>query len=148
LKRQMTLSCVLTLSVLLSLVTLPATAQGQQPGRFTSDSGIVTLGPTQILRITVNTGAGNDTIAVRFKRMAYTQVACNVDGVCKQTVSAQTTSTPIMLMPGEAASVDLVATTFGRGIVISNSRDARVTYQVVDTTTGEINAVLVALLLP
>jgi hypothetical protein len=147
-KRQRTLAFWLKLSVLLSLVILPATARGQQPRKFTADSGIVTLGPNQILRITVNAGAGNDTITVRFKRMEYTPAACNANGVCKHSLSNQRTSAPLMLAPGEAASVDLIATTYGRGIVLSDSQNARVTLQIVDTTTGQTNAVLVALLLP
>ena len=38
---------------------------------------------------------------------------------------------------GEAVSFDLVATTYGRGIVSSNRRDAVVTAAIINTLTGE-----------
>jgi hypothetical protein len=41
------------------------------------------------------------------------------------------------LAAGEAISLELVATTYGRGIVTSNRRDMRVTASIINTTTGE-----------
>jgi hypothetical protein len=143
----MTLSLVLTVCVLLSLVSLPSSASGQQPRRFTADTGIITPGPNQITRITV-IGMGDTTLTVRFRQMEYMQDICNSNGVCKLTVSSRTTSAPITLAPGEAASLDLVATTYGRGIVLSNSQDARVTVHIIDTATGQVESILIALLLP
>jgi hypothetical protein len=144
---RMKLSLLLTVSVLLTLVSFPSPALGQQPKRFRADTGIIIPGPHRILRITV-TGIGNTILTVRFRQMEYMQDPCNSTEVCKLTVSSQTTSAPITLAPGEAASLDLLATTFGRGIVLSNSPDARVTVHIIDTATGQVDSVLVGLLLP
>ena len=146
-KRQMTSSLVLTLSLLLSLVWFPSPASGQQPQRFRADTGIIIPGPHQKLRVTV-VGMGTTILTVRFRQIEYVQDTCNSDAVCKLTASSQTTSDPITLVPGEAASLDLIASTYGRGIVLSDTQDARVTVQIIDTTTGQVNSVLVALLLP
>lgn len=91
---------------------------------------------------------GTTTLTVRFRQMEYMQDTCNSDAVCKLTVSSQITSAPITLAPGEAASFELIASTYGRGIVLSDTQDARVTVQIIDTTTGQVNSVLIALLLP
>jgi len=144
-KRKTNISMVLTLSVLLSLVSFPSPALGQQPLRFRADTGINIPGPHQKVGITV-VGMGTTILTVRFRQIEYMQ-DCNSDAVCKLTVSSQTTSAPITLVPGEAASV-LTAGTYGRGIVLSDSQDARVTVQIIDTTTGQVNSVLIALLLP
>jgi hypothetical protein len=144
-KRQITLSLLLKLSMLLLLVSVPSQIQGQQQVRILADTGVVTLGPSQVLRVTVAAGDvnGDGAISVRFRRIGYTQGACNSDGVCKYALASQATSDVITLMPGEAASLDLVATTFGRGIVLSNSRDVRVTAQIIDSATGNIIAIWV-----
>lgn len=146
-KRKISIS-LLTLSLLLSLVSLPVTTQGQPPQSFRADSGVIAFGPHQILRLTVDAGSGNDTITVRFRQTEYTPAPCNPNSPCKFLISSQTTSAPITLNPGEAASVELVATTYGRGVVLSNSQNARVTVQIIDTATGQVDSILIALLLP
>jgi len=48
-----------------------------------------------------------------------------------------TATGPFTLTAGEAVSLDLVATTYGRGIVTSNRRDVRVTASIINTLTGD-----------
>lgn len=136
-KRKVTLSIALALGIVLALLTSSdSTVKAQQQGRFFAyDTGIVALGPNQALRLGVVNYRESD-FHLRFRRMKYMQTACN-GGVCKLAVASQTTSNPITLMPGEAASLDLVATTFGRGIVLSSRRDVRVTAAIINTLTGE-----------
>lgn len=135
-KRRISLSIALALSIfLVSLMSSDSTVKAQQGRFFAYDSGIVALGPNQVLRIAVVSYRETD-FNVRFKRMEYMQTACN-GGVCKLAVSSQTTTNPITLMPGEAASLELVATTYGRGIVLSSSREVRVTAAIINTLTGE-----------
>lgn len=122
-------------------------AQAHQPQRFTADTGLIIPGPHQKLRITV-TGMGTTILTIRFRQMEYGQDACNPNAVCKLSVSSQTTSAPIRVAPGEAASLELIASTYGRGIVLSNKPDAKVTLQIIDTVSGEVNSVLIALLVP
>lgn len=146
-KHRLKLFLVQTLSVLVAFISLPPTSQGAPPQRFRADTGIIALGPQQILRITV-VGTGSTSLTLRFRQMDYVQDTCNPDAVCKLTVSSQTTSDFITLAPGEGASLNLTAGTYGRGIVLSNSQDARVTVQIIDTTNGQVNSVLIALLIP
>ena len=145
-RRQMTPTLVLALSLLISLISFPSTAEAQQGGkRFAAETGVVTLGPNQVLRMSV-TGDGKllgNLLTVRFRRIEYRRDACNTDGVCKLAVASQTTSDPITLMPGEAAVSNLSVTTSDidaqvRGVVLSNSPNVRVTAQVINTFTGEV----------
>ena len=140
-KLKITLSLVL---VLLSLSGFAPAARGQQTRtKVASDTGIVTLGPNQILRITVNGQGGNDTVAVGFRRMSYSQATCN-SGVCKLSLNDEDQFPVLMLPPGEAASFDITGTAFGaRGVVLSSSQNLRVTAQIIDTATGDIIAIWV-----
>jgi hypothetical protein len=90
-------------------------------------------------------GTSNTILTVRFRRVEYMQDACNPEGVCKLTVSSQTTSAPITLMPGEAASIDFPSNSGGvRGVVMGNFigtdfRNVRVTVMLIGPT-GSIEA--------
>ena len=144
-KRKITLSLVL--SVALLLMTFDSTTRAQPVRRFRFETGIVKLGPNQIMRITINWGDGTPN-SVRFGQTAYTQDGCHADGVCKLT-GTNTFSGSITLMPGEAASYDILsAGTYGRGIVVTNNRNAHVNASIIDATTGRVDAVLIALLIP
>ena len=143
-KRRKILSLVVTLSVMLSLVSLPSMAEAAPPQRFKVDTGIIIPGPHQRVRMVVD-GTSNTILTVRFRRTEYMQDACNPDGVCKLTVSSQTTSTPITLMPGEAASIDFPSNPGGvHGVVMGNFigtdfRNVRVTVMLIGPT-GNIEA--------
>jgi hypothetical protein len=149
-KRRLTLSIALILSVVsLSLVSSDSTARAQQRQRFRFDSGLIIPGPHQKLRLTVDAGAGNDAITVRFRRVEYMQGVCRSDGVCQHSVSSQTTTNPITLTPGEAALYDVTDGTSNtligvRGVVLSNSRDVRVNVQLIDAATGQTVSLLSA----
>src|SRR6266566_9772797 len=125
-------------------MTFVPTAKGQPPQRFKADTGVVTLGPNQILRITVGPNIGDNAgnVIVRFGRTTYTQGPCTTDGVCE--LSGNNTFTgPITLMPGEAASCDILAAgTYGRGIVMSNTRNVRVNASIIDTVTGRVSVIV------
>ena len=144
-KRRITLSIALVLSiVLVSLMSSDSTVKAQPPERFSFDTGNIPLGPHQELRVTVAAGDvnGDDPISVGFRRMEYMQTTCS-SGVCKYTVSSQTTTNPIRLMPSEAAiflaggndSNNIVVV---RGMVLSNSRKVKVTMIVFDTETKRV----------
>lgn len=141
-KRGIALAIGLALSVLsLSLASSDSTARAQKQNKFAWDTGVVTLGPNQLLRITVALGdTGTPEVQVRFRSMEYTQGTCE-GGACAHQVASDTTSAPVTLSAGEAASVDLLGTTYGgngRGIVFSNSQNVRVTALIVDATTGAL----------
>src|SRR5262245_9253628 len=106
-KRKLTLAMALALgSLLVSLTSSDSTARAQQQSKFRADTGIVTLGPNEVLRVTVNTVDGNDFLALRVRRMQYAQGACD-GGVCKLASVTDLIIDPLTLMPGEAASIDL-----------------------------------------
>ena len=148
-KHRMTLSAALVLCVAsLSLISSDSTAQAQQRQRFRADTGVVTLGPNQVLRIDVtfdrdvNNAIGDQehTALVRFSTIKYVQGSCNSDGVCKHISVGTVTAVPYTLVPGEAASiVDIVDPDefFGRVVVVSNRRNLRATATIMNTITGE-----------
>ena len=147
-KRRITLSIALALSVVLvSLMSSDSTAKAQPGGlRRIADTGIVTLGPNQIIRLTVvGTGFGSNPDNLCFRRVEYGEGTCNSDGVCKHAISSQIESAMIPLVRGEGASFDLrrcISPICGgvRGVVLSNNRNTRVTAMIIDTTTGEVVA--------
>ncbi len=142
--KRRTLSLLVTLSLLLLHVSLPSTVHGAPTQRFSVETGIIIPGPHQRLRMVVD-GTSNTIFTVRFRRVEYMQDPCNPDGVCKLSVSSQTTSTPITLMPGEAASIDFPSNPGGvRGVVMGNFigtdfRNVRVTAMLIGPT-GNVDA--------
>src|SRR4029453_5516899 len=105
--------------ILLSLVSCNSAAQAQLRCRlFHWDTGVVSLGPNQVLRLTGDWNGDGDT-TVGFRKIKYGQGACNA-GVCKLVILDTTTSGPHTVASGEAISTELIATTYGRGTVTSN----------------------------
>jgi len=97
-----------------------------------------------MLRLTVTgdwDGDGDVSAAeLFFRRLEYAQVSSN-DGVRKTALALQTTSDSITLAPGEDASFDIPNIAFGvRGVVLSNRPDVRVTAQIINRKTGEVQA--------
>lgn len=137
-KRSIALSIALAVSVLsLALVSSDSTARAQKPNRYRADTGVVSLGTNQMLRITVvNRGKADSNVG--FRKMEYTQGTCS-GGVCKHVVASSDSSAPVTLAPGEAGSIDIANTSFGvRGVVLSNSSDVKVTGMIIDTDTGKV----------
>ena len=98
------------------------------------DTGMVPLGPTQVLRLTVAAGVnGDDVIRVRFRQMEYMEQG-NI-----YRVASSNTSATITLTSDEATSIDIPNTGSPvRGVVLSNSRSAKVVAIVFDTSTQRI----------
>ena len=140
-KSKITLKIALVLSItILSLMSSASTTQAQPQLRRIADTGIVTLGPNQILRLTVvGTGFGNNPDNLCFRQVEYGEGTCNSDGVCKHAISSQIESAMIPLVQGEGASFDIPRTAFGvRGVVLSNNRNTRVTAMIINSDTGEV----------
>ena len=140
-KRRITLTIALVLSVILvSLMSSDSTAKAQQQRRFMADTGIITPGAGQTVRLTVAKGFGNNPDNLCIVAIGYGQGTCNGDGVCKHAITSQTTS-DLTLNPGEAASFNIPITAFGvRGVVLSNRRNARVNALIINSATGEVVA--------
>jgi hypothetical protein len=143
-KRKITLSIALVLSLTLLMLTgSDSRVAAQNQIRVVADTGVITLGPNQILRVTVVGALDlNDLYLFRVNKRSYAQNACS-DGICKLAVASQTTTNPITLMPGEAASIDIAGDELQhgvRGVVLSNSRDIRVNAYIINAVTGAFEA--------
>ncbi len=136
-KSRIALSIVLGLSVVvLALISSDSAVKAQPKNVFVADTGMITLGPNQTLRITVANGL--DPATVRFRRFEYSTGLCDVTG-CKHTIMSQTVSNPMTLAPGEAASYNEGDTaTHVRGVVTSNRADVKVGVLILKTSTGEV----------
>ena len=124
------------------------TVLGQQGGRrLIANTGVIRLGPDQILRITINGQAGNDALTVRFRRMYY--VGSTNGGIWKTTNVVQDTSGPITLAQDEAASTDISQAGFDavrgeviiRGYTGATTVNAGLLFQIIKTSTGEVVSV-------
>ncbi|MFN2576628.1 MAG: hypothetical protein ABR607_02950 [Pyrinomonadaceae bacterium] len=149
-KRQMTISVALLLTILLTAMTWAPAVRGQTPGdnvnmrKIVIDTGAVSLGLNQALRVTGDwNGDGKD--VVQFRQMTYMPEGCS-GGVCKHSIASQSTSAPVKLASGEAASIDIVSSPeyFAvRAIVLSEHPNLHVNAMIIDMTTGNIICVLV-----
>src|SRR5688572_33448315 len=101
-KRSITLAAALAASVILILlVSSDSTTQAQLRGKlFHWDTGVVALGPNQVLRITGDWNGDGD-VTVGFREIKYGQGACN-GTVCRLPVISTTTSGPHNVAAGEA----------------------------------------------
>ena len=116
-----------------------------------ADTGILSLGQNQVLRVRVAAGDLDGDHIVSFKRMGYMEQ----DNLYK--VVAQDATNPVTLKAGEGASIDIPPAFLGgvfvgvRGVVYvgGSRRDVQVTAQIINTVTGEVVALFPnALLIP
>ena len=148
-KRRIILSIALTLSVvLLSLTSSDSPANAARPRKFVADTGMITLGPNQMLRVTVvpaNDGLPEEIISFTYARITYAEGTCN-GGACKHSISSQTTTDPIRLAPGEAASMDTARTPSSSGVrgrvvllnaSLPNAPTVPLKASIIDTDTGK-----------
>lgn len=119
-----------------------ALAQGPVRSRTVADTGIVALGPDQILRVSGDGVDQDDVVTVRVSRMEYAQDACS-GGACRLTVLSQSTSAPIALAASQGVWVDIDRTpgaAAARVRVFSTSRRVHVNAMIVDKVTGQVVA--------
>lgn len=152
-KRKIILSTalILSLTILLLLTSSDSRVEAQNQTRYTAGTGIITLGANQNLSLTIN-GSGDEAIAVRFRRTRYVKTAC-ADGVCRYVIESQTTSETMISAPNQSSKLDVMGNQIGPDAavsieVLSSRRNARVTVQLTDALTGQVQSVLIALLLP
>jgi hypothetical protein len=131
----------LTVIILLSVATLTPTISAQQRHRFRADTGVVTLGMGQVLRITLSSEAfeSNNVIKPRFVWMRYGPMNCNTEGVCRQLVQSQGMTTPLNINQNEAASFDMQGT--GGGVRVSvfvAAGDVNGDALIINSATGEV----------
>jgi hypothetical protein len=127
----------LSIALVFSVVLLSTTVMAQGGLKPVADTGMITLGTNQVLRITVATGDGDDNIRVRFRRMEYMEQ----DNVYR--VVSTNTSTTIALTSGEATSIDISNLGSGvRGVVLSNNPKVKVLGVVFDTSTQRIVSIM------
>lgn len=138
---RITLSITMAICLLASMLCLPGSARAQQSRKLRADTGVVTLGTNQVLRITVNGQSGNDTILVQFAWTKYAPAGCNNDGVCRHTVQSQGVTTPVTINGAEAASFDMQGT--GGDVRLSvrvKGTGVNGDEQLINTVTGETHS--------
>ena len=146
-KRRITLSIALALSIVLALLTnSDRSAQAQRRQVLAADTGVVTLGANQTLRLTVAGPVGvvnPDHHILEFRRTNYTENACS-GSVCKLAVASVQNSGAVTLLPGEAVSFTVGPDIQGNGVrvaVLSSSQDVRANAMIINNLTGEVQAV-------
>jgi len=110
------------------------------PRTYIADTGMITLGPNEFLRMTVVAARSRQptSLTVTFTGQV-TESVCN-GGVCTHTVTSEYTTAPVTLMQGQAASHDIVPTPGAsavRAVVTGNSPDMLVNGLIIDGTTGQ-----------
>ncbi len=138
-KRKIILSIALTLSAItLGLLKSDSTVNAEPPQRFVFDTGIISLGNNQILRVTsVDGELGGGLYGEVVRRFEYQQTGCEA-GICKQTIASQTITPPMTVAPNEAVSIDTQNGGMRRIVILSNKRTLKVTAIVFDTSTQRV----------
>lgn len=140
-KRRNRVSILFALSIVLAaMMSFGSIANAQQGGRQpVADTGMLGLGPNEEFRLSVVPKDGASNISVRFRLTEYSAEICN-GPVCKHVVTSQTTSAPIRLDSGEAASFRTSGglVQYSRVVVLSSSPNVRVTGVVFDTSTQRV----------
>ncbi len=135
--RQGTDRLIFSMMVLMSIALLTVDASAQNRNRhFVADSGVISLKPHQTLRVTVTPASDNQTYRIRFRRCLFTEQ----DNVF--VVNSSQISPIILLPPTEARSFDTSGQGSGPSVRVraaSNNPNVVVTFQLIDTSTGEIN---------
>ena len=131
----------MALIILLSVATLAPTISAQQRHRFRADTGLITLGLGQVLRITLSSEAFEvvSTTRPRFVWMRYGPMNCNTEGVCRQMIQSQGATTPVPVTQNEAASFDMQGT--GGGVRVSvfvAAGDVTGDALIINSATGEV----------
>ena len=142
-KRKIILTAALALSiVLVSLMSSDSTLKAEPPQRFTFDTGIVTLGANQTLRVVSVDGELEGGIYGEvIKRFEYQQTGCEA-GICKLAVASQTTSPLIRFAQNEAASIETPNGGSRRIMIVTDNRNLRVNAIVFDTSTQRVHATM------
>lgn len=125
----------LSIAVVFSVVLLSMTAMAQGGLKPVVDTGMITLGANQVLRITVAAGDlnGDNNIRVRFRQMGYMEQ----DNIYR--VSSTNTSATRVLTSGEATLIDISNLGAGvRGVVLTNNPKVKVLGVVFDTSTQRV----------
>jgi hypothetical protein len=140
-KRKAIGSLLLSSIFLVSMSVLPARSHAQPRARFRADTGVVTLGLGQVLRITISSEGFEDgnPVRVRFAWMKYMLASCNTEGVCRHTIQSQGVTAPVNVPPNEAASFDVQGTGGGVRVgVFVATGDVTGDAVIINTATGEV----------
>lgn len=152
-KRKITLSIALILSIVSVLLTgSDSRVAAQNQTRYRAGTGVITPGANQTLSVVIVSGEEDNVFSFRFRQTRYLKTGC-ADGVCRYVIESQTTSPAMISAPNQSSKLDVIANQIGpdRAVsveVLSSSRNARVNVQLSDTVTGQVDSVLIALLLP
>lgn len=138
-KRKIILSVALVMSIILvSLTVSDSTVSAEPPQRFTFDTGLVTLGENQTLRVvSVDGELGGGLYGIVTKRFEYQQTGCEA-GICKLAVASQTTSPLIKFAQNEASSIETPSGGTRRITIVTDNRKLRVNAIVFDTSTQRV----------
>jgi len=120
---------------------IPQSTDGNQT--FLFDSGVITIGGDQTLRITFS--AGGDSGSLIVSNDSFMQLGC-AGAVCKHTVASHANLGPFRLTLGEALSID-VAANGGSGMrqtVRSNIKNLRVVGEIIDSQGNLVTSFLFA----
>jgi hypothetical protein len=133
-KRKTNLLMAATFGLLfIALLNADSFAQNRQK-QFGADTGVRQLGPNQKLRVIITPASDVNPARIRVRRCLYTEQT----GVLM--VSSSEVGPIITIAPGEARFFDV----FGTGAaairfrVASPTPDIVVTFQLIDTSTGEV----------
>jgi hypothetical protein len=120
------------------LLGAAGSAAPPQARHVVADTGVVPLGPGQVMRLTVTTRRGGEATTIEGVSLTYGEGACQ-DGVCAHPVATRSEARSLTLDQAGGASLNIPHAGFGvRGVIRSNRRDLRVLGTITDGTSNTI----------
>ena len=141
--RRIALAVALAISLFsVGVMSSDSTVKGQQSPqpRFRADTGFVTLGANQVLRVAFGWDLNNDGIyAGSVGQLNYVPGNCQ-GAVCKHASANPNPVVSVQLMPGEAVSIDfspIPGASGVRAVMLGNRRNVSASAAIINTLTGE-----------
>lgn len=138
-RKKLPLIALLTVAVL--GVSLVRNQAAQANLRHLADTGLITVGPNQKIRLTAAAADFGGALKIRFTVLNYGQGEC-AGNVCRAAVVSRTETEITNLAPGETAFVngdpDQPIIVGRSRIVVEGNKPMLVNLQIVDTVTGQV----------
>lgn len=139
-RRKIVVSIALVLSIAaVALMSSDSTASAQRNRSYLYDSGVVRLGPNQVLIGLLIPGIQDNQVPVRSTKMQYAEVSCN-GSVCKDQIASQNIFEDVILSSVVLRdSITQLPISSGVRIVFSsNNPNLRANGQIIDTVSGAV----------
>jgi len=134
LKRKIALTSALMFTVaVMALMRSDSSTRAQNQNRFVYDTGLVTLGPGQTMKVSFSANGDSGQLLVSLG--SYVSGTCSPDNICRHNLASETSHGPVSLMNHEAVTIDVPMAPGASGVRVmtrTNIKNVTVTVSILD----------------